>query len=102
MKSMEPVGKIEYGYGDEQTFYDTEKYIQAFKEALYEMGPMSVKAKTFTRDPAAHKAIDDLIWGEFGEENPNDPDYYKMKNAEASGERAEQQPEPELDEDLEL
>ena len=79
MTSEEPVGRIEYSYGDEQTFYDTEKYIQAYEKALFEMGPMAVKSITLTKDPATHKAIDDLLWNEFGEENPHDLEHYQKK-----------------------
>lgn len=104
MGDKKPVGEIKYGYGEHQVFYDPEKYIQAFKEALHEMGPMGIKPITLTSDPVTRKAIDDLIWGAFDEENPCSLDHYKKKFATAAAEEQTElgHEDEELNEDLEL
>lgn len=96
---MEAVGKIEYLHSGETIVYDDAKeYLQAYEEALNEYGVVGgFKATTITRDPETRKAVDDLIYGEFGEENPHDLEHYQKKYAEAYGEHVEQVPEPELD-----
>ena len=96
---MEAVGKIEYLHSGETIVYDDPReYLQAYKEALNEYGVVGgFKATTITQDPGTRKAVDDLICGEFGEENPHDLEHYQKKYAEVSGEHVEQAPEPGLD-----
>lgn len=81
---LEPVGKIEYGSsGKAKTFYNTEEYLQEYEEAINLFGVAGgIKATTITRDPATHKAVDDLIYGAVGEENPHDFRYYQEKYGE--------------------
>lgn len=101
---MGAVGKIEYLHSGETIVYnDAKEYLQAYKEALNEYGVVGgFKATTITRDPEICKAVDDLIYGEFGEENPYDLEHYQKKYAEASSEHVEQPLEPEFEADEEL
>ena len=97
MEKNKPVGEIEYYDGTRKSFYSTEEYIKAFKEAM-EVYCVSggFKATTLTRDPVTRKAYDDAIYNEFGEDNPHDLEHY-ARTAEAPIER-----QPELDEEMEL
>lgn len=81
-----PVGKIEYisgrGSSHVEKFYTPESYIKAYEEALDSYGVVGgFKGTTITRDPATRKAIDDLICGAFGEENPYDLEHYQQEHA---------------------
>ena len=72
---------MEYAFsGEEQVFFDKQEYIQAYRNALDQFGVSGgFKATTFTIDPQTRKAIDDLIYGAFGEDNPNDLEHYQRK-----------------------
>lgn len=103
----EPVGVIEYSDGDCQVFHNSEQYIQAFREALDQFGVAGgFKATTLTKDAESRKAVGDLIYRAFDEENPHDLEHYYKKYAPAAGEDQAQEAEvtaPELEEeDLEL
>lgn len=108
MAKKEPVGKIEYLFsGEERPFFDMEEYLQAYREALAEFGVVGgFKATTLTKDPESRKAVDDLIYGAFDEENPYDLEHYQGKYSPVAGEDQAQEAEvavPELEEeDLEL
>lgn len=108
MAKKEPVGKIEYLFsGEERPFFDMEEYLQAYREALDEFGVVGgFKATTLTKDPESRKAVDDLIYGAFDEENPYALEHYKEKYSPATGEDQAQEAEataPDLEEeDLEI
>lgn len=93
----EPVGIIEYPYGPGDSgvliFYDPEKYVKEFKDALEDFGPMGgFRATTLTRDPKLRKAIDDERYNFYDEENP-----WRLEDYQKRGQ--EQEPEPELEEE---
>lgn len=101
---MKAVGKIEYiGSGKVIAYQDAEEYLQAYSEALDVYGVTGgFKATTITRDPATRKAVDDLVYGAFGEDNPNDLEHYQKKCETMQGQEAARTPETEPDEELEL
>lgn len=74
-------GMLFYGGGEAIWFADADEYIEEYGKDLNERGPSGVFAKTITKDPAVRKAVDDLIYGEFGEENPHGLDYYEERLA---------------------
>lgn len=80
------VGMLFYAGGDAQWFEDPDKYIKTYEEELSYRGAYGVSARTMIKDPAVRKAVDDMLYGEFGEENPHDMEYY-----------AQQQKDPEVD-----
>ena len=96
-----PVGIIEspYGLGDSgvSIFYDSEKYVKEFKDALEDFGPIGgFKATIITRDPKLRKAIDDELYNVYGEENPRRlEDYQEQDQAQEAGPEPEEE-EPEL------
>lgn len=67
--SKEPVGIIRYLDSNETIGYsDSVKYIAAYQEALYCMGPNGVRATTLTKDFSVRYEIEKVLVGEFGEE----------------------------------
>jgi len=64
-------------------YTSAEKYLTALKEVLFS-NPNGFKYETLHRDPELLKKVDDLMYGEYGENNPNSLDWYieKIKNEE--------------------
>ncbi len=62
-------------------YTSAEKYLTALKEVLFS-NPNGFKYETLHRDPELLKKVDDLMYGEYGEDNPNSLDWYieKIKN----------------------
>lgn len=88
-------GILTFGRGEFKIYTDPEKYVKEYKDELNTRGPIGVTEVTLSRDPALHKELDDIKWGEAGEENPNDLKYYQDKYAE------KQEPEMETIQELE-
>lgn len=84
-------GMLIYPSGETQNFSDPDQFLQAYREALDYLGPSGVSAKTLTHDPSVRKAVDDLIYGEFGEENPHDLDHYAQRRNAPEPEPKEQE-----------
>jgi hypothetical protein len=84
------VGRITfYDSGEEMNYYSSESYLNALRNELdSNMG--GFKYETFLREPQLVKDIDDLIYGAYGEKNPNSLNSYKeklMKEIEIIGEK---------------
>ena len=66
--------------GETMTFTDANEYLECIKENIEYMGIIGFKFRTLTRDPAVRKAVDDILYGEAGEEKAipaGDQDYIK-------------------------
>lgn len=86
LKDKEMTGKISYidfdgTIAEVVEYTSAEKYLTALKEVLFS-NPNGFKYETLHRDPELLKKVDDLIYGEYGEDNPNSLDWYieKIKN----------------------
>lgn len=64
------VGRITYANGDVQEFTDPKAYIAAVKEELPLKPTTGMTFETLTDAPEVQKAIDDIIFDLYGEENP--------------------------------
>ena len=64
------VGRITYASGEEQTFTDTQKYLDTIREELPYQATTGFRYETLTDDPAVRKAVDDILLDFAGEENP--------------------------------
>ena len=101
----DPIGKIEYFSGRGSSyianFYTSESYIEALKDAINSYGVVGgVKGTTISKDPTIRKAIADLLYDAFGEENPRRLENYQEQSR---GMGQEQETLPELeDEELEV
>ena len=66
------------GVGD-IAIYDTPKqYLDSYRDLL-DSNPQGFKATTVTRSPEVRKAVDDLVYGFYGDDNPHDLKYYAEK-----------------------
>ena len=69
-QQAKPVGRITYACGEEQTFTDTQKYLDTIREELPYQATTGFRYETLTDDPAVRKAVDDILLDFAGEENP--------------------------------
>ena len=69
-QQAKPVGRITYASGEEQTFTDTQKYLDTIREELQYQATTGFRYETLTDDPAVRKAVDDILLDFAGEENP--------------------------------
>ena len=69
-QQAKPVGRITYASGEEQTFTDTQKYLDTIREELPYQATTGFRYETLTDDPAVRKAVDDILLNFAGEENP--------------------------------
>lgn len=86
LRNKEITGKISFmdfdgTIADVMEYTSTEEYLKDLKEVLFS-NPNGFKYETLHRDPELLKTVDDLIYGEYGEDNPNSLDWYieKIKN----------------------
>ena len=69
-QQAKPVGRITYASGEEQTFTDTQKYLDTIRKELQYQATTGFRYETLTDDPAVRKAVDDILLDFAGEENP--------------------------------
>lgn len=69
-QQAKPVGRVTYASGEEQTFTDTQKYLDTIREELPYQATTGFRYETLTDDPAVRKAVDDILLDFAGEENP--------------------------------
>ena len=76
-------GKISYmdfdgSIAEVMEYISDEEYLTALKKELFN-NPNGFKYETLHRDPELLKKVDDLMYGEYGEDNPNSIDWYIEK-----------------------
>ena len=71
------VGRITYNNGEVQDFTDGAEFLATVKDELDYWPSNGMDLKVLNGDPQLRKAVDDLIYGLTGEENPNPPEYYE-------------------------
>ena len=76
MAKGELVGKVSFANGEEISFTDADEYIKAVKEELPYHSTSGFRYYTITDDPKVRKAVDDLLYDLYGEENPRQLDDY--------------------------
>ena len=71
------VGSVSFINGDAQQFTDAKAYLDCIREELPHRGnKQAFRFRTITQDPAIRKAVDDIVFDLYGEENPcNEEDY---------------------------
>lgn len=86
LRNKEITGKISFmdfdgTIADVMQYTSAEKYLTALKEVLFS-NPNGFKYETLHRNPELLKKVDDLMYGEYGEDNPNSLNWYieKIKN----------------------
>ena len=70
------VGSVSFINGDIQQFTDAIAYLDCIREELPHEATTGFRFRTITQDPAVRKAVDDIVFDFYGEENPcNEEDY---------------------------
>ena len=70
------VGSISFLSGETQQFTDANAYLDCIREELPHEATTGFRFRTITQDPAVRKAVDDIVFDLYGEENPcNEEDY---------------------------
>ena len=70
------VGSVSFLSGETQQFTDATAYLDCIREELPYRATSGFSFRTVTQDPAVRKAVDDIVFDLYGEENPcNEEDY---------------------------
>ena len=70
------VGSVSFLSGETQQFTDAKEYLDCIREELPHEATTGFRFRTITQDPAVRKAVDDIVFDFYGEENPcNEEDY---------------------------
>ena len=65
-----PVGRVTYVGGDVQEFFDAEAFLRCLREELPFSSTTGFRYEVLVNDPAIRKAVDDIAYDFYGEENP--------------------------------
>ena len=63
-------GRVTYANGDAQEFTDAEAFLECVREELPYCPTTGLRYEVLTDDPAVRKAVDDIVFDLYGEENP--------------------------------
>ena len=69
-KSLATVGRVTYVDGTKQEFTDLQQYLRTIREELPYRNTTGFRYETLTESPQVKMAVDDIIMGFAGEENP--------------------------------
>ena len=70
------VGSVSFINGDARQFTDSKEYLDCIRKELPHEATTGFQFRTITQDPAVRKAVDDIVFDLYGEENPcNEEDY---------------------------
>ena len=70
------IGRVSFIDGERQEFTDADEYLTCIRKELEFFATTGFRFRTLTRDPAVRKAVDDIVFDFYGEENPcNEEDY---------------------------
>ena len=70
------IGSVSFLSGETQQFTDAKAYLDCIREELPHEATTGFRFRTITQDPAVRKAVDDIVFDLYGEENPcNEEDY---------------------------
>ena len=72
------IGRVSFISGETQEFTDADEYLTCIREELEFFSTTGFRFRTLTRDPAVRKAVDDIVFDFYGEENPCTEEDYKL------------------------
>ena len=71
------IGSVSFLSGETQQFTDAMAYLDCIREELPYEATTGCRFRTITQNPAVRKAVDDIVYDFYGEENPcNEEDYH--------------------------
>ena len=72
------IGRVSFISGETQEFTDAEEYLTCIREELPHEATTGFRFRTITQDPAIRKAVDDIVYDFYGEENTHTEEDYKL------------------------
>ena len=73
------VGRVTYASGEVQEFTDSKAFLRCLWEELPYRPTTGFRYEVLTADPAIRKAVDDLAYDHYGEENPRQLEDYEAQ-----------------------
>ena len=72
------IGSVSFLSGETQQFTDARAYLDCIREELPHEATTGFRFRTITQDPAVRKAVDDIVFDLYGEENPCSEEDYNL------------------------
>ncbi len=72
------IGSVSFLNGETQQFTDARAYLDCIREELPHEATTGFRFRTITQDPAVRKAVDDIVYDFYGEENPCREEDYNL------------------------
>ena len=76
------VGSVSFINGDARQFTDSKEYLDCIRKELPHEATTGFRFRTITHDPAIRKAVDDIVFDLYGEENPCREEDYNLAPSE--------------------
>ena len=76
-REQQLVGRLTFANGDVLEFTDPAKYVAKLREEIDFISTTGMRYETLTDDPQTRKAVDDIVCGLFGEDNPRPLEDYQ-------------------------
>ena len=73
------VGRITYANPHTQDFTDTEAFLKCLREELPYRPTTGFRYEVLSDDPTIRKAVDDIVFDLYGEENPRQQEDYELQ-----------------------
>ncbi|MFQ7453574.1 MAG: hypothetical protein ACLRNQ_21670 [Flavonifractor plautii] len=81
-----PVGRVSFANGEHMEFTAPQDYLRTIREEPPTKDGTGFRFETLTDDPAVRKAVDDMVYDLYGEENPRPlEDYVSRQGPEMGG-----------------
>ena len=76
------IGSVSFLSGETQQFTDARAYLDCIREELPHEATTGFRFRTITQNPAVRKAVDDIVFDFYGEENPCREEDYNLAPSE--------------------
>ena len=76
------IGSVSFLNGETQQFTDARAYLDCIREELPHEATTGFRFRTITQDPAVRKAVDDIVFDLYGEENLCSEEDYNLAPSE--------------------
>ena len=72
-----PIGRVSFASGEQIEYTDPDEYLRAIREELPYHATSGFRYETLTSAPEVRKAVDDMLYDLYGEENPRPLEDYQ-------------------------
>ena len=76
------IGSVSFLSEEKQQFTDAKAYLDCIREELPYRATSGFSFRTITQDPVIRKAVDDIVYDFYGEENPCREEDYNLAPSE--------------------